>query len=67
MVQKRRHIIKAISYGIGATFITWACVYIATGDYLTGLAIAPADRLIKFLWFYSHERMWYKSKWGVKR
>lgn len=67
MVLKRRHLAKAFTWRISATLITAVVTYIVTGQLVLALAIGAADSLIKFVWYYVHERLWHRSKWGIKQ
>ncbi len=66
MVQKRRHLAKTITWRLSATLITAVTAWIVTGTFAVALAITSVDFVIKFGWYYAHERLWNRSKWGVK-
>lgn len=65
-MQRRRHFTKALTYRTSATGLTMLLAYIATGDIMVALMVAPADFVLKLLLFYLHERVWNRVKWGVK-
>jgi len=65
-VQKKRHLAKAFTWRIVAFIITIFLAYIFTGSIKTGLSIGLIDFIIKFFGYYLHERLWYKTKWGIK-
>lgn len=66
MVQKRRHLAKAITWRLSATAITALVTLIVTGHIALALTIGSVDFVIKFGWYYLHERLWYRCKWGTK-
>ena len=65
MIQKKRHIAKAISYRAVAILSTFVVSFGITGKVEYGLTIGGIDGLIKLFLYYGHERMWYKTKFGV--
>ncbi len=66
MVQKRRHFAKALTWRISASVITAIIAYLIVGSYTIALAILAIDSAIKIAWYYLHERLWYKTSWGIK-
>lgn len=65
MVQKKRHIVKAFTWRIVASITTFIISWLATGNIETGLSIGAFDFSLKLLLYYGHERVWYKSKYGI--
>lgn len=65
MVQKKRHIAKAFTWRIIASLTTFTIGWLATGDITTGLSIGAFDFILKLVLYYVHERIWYRSKFGV--
>lgn len=65
-MQRRRHFMKAVTYRSTATALTMLLAYLATGDFMVALMVAPADFVLKLLLFYLHERVWSRVKWGIK-
>ena len=65
MVQKKRHIAKAFTWRIIASITTFTIGWLATGDVKTGLSIGAFDFSLKLVLYYGHERIWYKSKFGL--
>ncbi len=65
MVTRKRHLAKALTWRFVATFITVITTYVVTGSLRDGLSVGLLDTVIKFAAYYSHERLWYRSKWGV--
>ncbi len=66
MVSKKRHILKAITWRLIASLTTFLIGWIATGDIRYGLSIGAFNFTIKLVLYYIHERIWYKSKYGIE-
>jgi len=68
MVQKKRHIAKAISWRVVGTLDTVALGWILSGDPMLGIKIGGVELFTKIFLYYLHERTWYKlSKFGVDK
>lgn len=66
-ISKIRHLLKAITWRLIATFITFILTWIITGQIELGFKVGVLDVIIKIILYYLHERAWYKSNFGVKR
>lgn len=67
IVEKKRHVAKAISYRIISTLIGFFAMYLATGNIKIGAAFGFAELVYKPLQYYIHERIWYRYiKYGLK-
>lgn len=66
MVLRRRHLAKAITYRIGGAVFTGVMAYCLTKDLHVSLMLAPIDSAVKTAFYYAHERLWHKFKWGVR-
>jgi uncharacterized membrane protein len=66
ITSKTRTILKTISWRIVGTLDTMALGWIITGSPLVGLKIGGLELITKFVLYYIHERIWLKSKYGVK-
>ena len=64
---KTRSILKAISWRIVGTLDTMALGWIITGSPLVGLKIGALELVTKFVLYYLHERIWLRSKYGIKK
>ena len=64
---RTRSILKAISWRIVGTLDTMALGWIITGNPLIGLKIGALELITKFYLYYLHERIWLKSKYGIKK
>ena len=66
-IDRRRHIFKSITWRIIASVTSFLLAWGITGNVETGVSIGIADVIIKFVLYYFHERVWYKSKFGIKK
>jgi uncharacterized membrane protein len=66
MVERRRHLAKALTYRVMGSAGTAAIAYIATGDMKIGASVGAIDSIAKIGIYYAHERVWYRIKWGVR-
>ena len=71
-IDKKRHIIKAISWNLLAMTTTYLVLTILPPFFgLQGISKEGAgfltilDRVIKLILYYGHERAWFASNWGV--
>jgi len=67
MVERKRHLAKAVTYRLFGSMGTAAIAYVATGDAKLGASIGGLDMLVKIGLYYIHERAWYRIRWGVRR
>jgi uncharacterized membrane protein len=65
-VTKKRHIAKTITWRLVGTIDTILLTWIITGNPLTGFKIGGVELISKMILYYAHERIWYKSKFGIK-
>jgi uncharacterized membrane protein len=66
MVDKKRHIAKAVSWRIVGTLDTVLVGWYVTGDPLIGASIGAIEIFTKVFLYYGHERIWYNfSSFGV--
>lgn len=66
-VERKRHIAKTITWRIIATLTTMTLAWIFTGDVSLAIKFGVVEVIIKMLFYYFHERAWYKySKFGIK-
>jgi uncharacterized membrane protein len=66
IVSHKRHIAKTITWRIVGTIDTVVLAWFITGNPLTGFKIGGIELVSKMLLYYIHERVWYKSKFGIK-
>lgn len=64
-VTKKRHLAKTITWRIVGTLDTCLLAWFITGNPITGLKISGIEFISKMFLYYAHERIWYKSKFGL--
>ena len=64
--QKRRSIVKTISWRFWATFTTIALVFLFVGEVKVALSIGVIEVILKMALYFIHERFWNKIKFGKK-
>ncbi len=62
---KVRHAIKTISWRIVGTMDTMMMGWIISGNPMTGLKIGGLELVTKMGLYYLHERVWYRSDYGL--
>lgn len=62
---KKRHIAKTFTWRLVGTMDTMIIAWIISGDPLTGLKIGFAEVITKMVLYYIHERIWYKTNYGL--
>jgi uncharacterized membrane protein len=67
MVERKRHLAKAVTYRLFGSIGTAAIAYAATGDARIGASIGALDSVAKVALYYLHERAWHRVRWGVRR
>ncbi|MAP02146.1 MAG: hypothetical protein CMD01_04935 [Flavobacteriales bacterium] len=65
-VSKKRHVAKTITWRILATLTTTIIAWIISGDPKTGFAVGGIEFFVKMPVYYFHERLWYRSNFGLK-
>jgi uncharacterized membrane protein len=65
VVEKKRHIAKTLTWRVVGTIDTMVIGYILTGDFKVGLSIGGIELFSKMILYYLHERVWYRSNFGV--
>ncbi|SOC80342.1 Uncharacterized membrane protein [Salinimicrobium sediminis] len=63
----KRHIAKAVTWRIVGTIDTILLSWFISGDAFIGLKIGFAEVITKMVFYYLHERMWFKVKLGLKK
>jgi uncharacterized membrane protein len=67
MVQKKRHLAKAITWRLVGTLDTILLGWLISGDFRVGASIGVLELFTKMILYYGHERLWYKSDFGVDK
>ena len=57
----KRHIAKSITWRFIGTIDTFFFGWIITGDFNEGLNLSGITTITKLIWYYLHERLWFKS------
>ncbi|WP_373059536.1 DUF2061 domain-containing protein [Zunongwangia sp. H14] len=60
-----RHLLKTFSWRFLGTMDTMLLAWLISGNALTGLKIGFTEVITKMLLYYFHERIWYKSNYGL--
>jgi uncharacterized membrane protein len=67
-VDRRRHLLKTITWRLIGTIDTILIGWLISGDPAIGLSIGGVEVISKMVLYYLHERMWYRfSNFGVRR
>ncbi len=61
---KRRSLLKTLSWRVTATLITFAASWILSGDLSLAFSIGGVEFIAKMFVYYQHERLWDKIKFG---
>ena len=57
----KRHFAKSLSWRLIGTVDTFVFVWLITGELNEGLSISGITTFTKLVWYYFHERLWFKS------
>ena len=63
----KRHIFKTFSWRIVGTLDTFVLAWIITGSPFTGLKIGVVEIITKMIFYYLHERVWYRIDFGLEK
>ncbi|MBN2053117.1 DUF2061 domain-containing protein [Candidatus Woesearchaeota archaeon] len=66
MANKKRSLVKAITFRIVATITTIILVLLITGNLALAGMVGGIDAASKFIVYYLHERVWNNIEWGKK-
>lgn len=64
---RKRHIGKTITWRTIGTIDTMLLAWWISGNPLTGIKIGFAEMLTKMIFYYAHERIWHKSRYGLTK
>ena len=64
---QHRHILKTFTWRFVGTTDTMVLAWIISGNPLIGLKVGAAELVTKMILYYLHERVWYRSKFGLNR
>ena len=65
IVKRKRHIAKTFTWRIVGTIDTMLLGWLISGNPLIGLKIGLLELITKMILYYFHERIWYRSKFGI--
>ena len=62
--QKKRTLIKTMTWRVTASLTTFLIAWILTGDLLIGVSIGSIEAIAKIFLYYYHERIWNNINWA---
>jgi len=62
---KKRHLAKTFTWRLTATLTTMVIAWLVSCDPLTGITVGGIEFFVKMPIYYFHERIWYKSNFGL--
>ncbi|MCK5441619.1 MAG: DUF2061 domain-containing protein [Maribacter sp.] len=63
----RRHVFKTFSWRAIGTLDTVVLAWIITGNPMTGFKIGVVEIITKIIFYYLHEKLWYKIDYGLEK
>lgn len=63
-VSKTRSLAKSLTWRVLAIIVTFASIYVLTGEIATATAGTLLTNSINFVLYYLHERVWNSVSWG---
>jgi sulfate adenylyltransferase subunit 1 len=63
--QKRRSVLKAVSWRVIGSVATVAAAFLLTQDTRLAAAIGATEVVTKLVLYYGHERLWTRIKFGL--
>jgi uncharacterized membrane protein len=64
---RKRHLGKTITWRFVGTMDTIILAWLISGNPLTGLKIGFSEVITKMVFYYIHERLWHRSKFGLEK
>jgi len=62
--QKKRTLVKTMTWRITASLTTFLIAWLLTGDLLIGVSIGSIEAIAKIFLYYYHERIWNNINWA---
>jgi uncharacterized membrane protein len=62
----KRHLYKTVTWRLVGTLDTMTIGYLVTGNAIIGLKIGFFEVATKLILYYLHEKIWYKSNFGIE-
>lgn len=66
-VSYKRHLVKTITWRLIGTLDTIVISWIISGNPVIGLKVGFVEVFTKMVLYFLHERIWYKTKFGIKK
>ena len=63
---RKRHLAKTVTWRIVGTLDTMTLAWIISGNPLAALQIGLAEIITKMVFYYLHERAWYRVDYGLR-
>ena len=63
----KRSLLKTTTWRITASLDTFVIARVITGDWKIGWSITGIEVITKMFFYYFHERIWNRIKWGKKK
>jgi uncharacterized membrane protein len=67
LVSHKRHVMKTITWRLVGTIDTILIGWVISGNPLIGFKIGSVEIITKMILYYLHERVWYRTNFGVKK
>ena len=64
---RKRHILKTLTWRIVGTIDTIVLGWLISGDLSVGATIGAFELATKMILYYMHERVWYRVNFGIKK
>lgn len=58
---EKRHLAKALTWRFVGTLDSFLLTWVITDDFQAGINISSVTTITKFIWYYLHEQIWFKS------
>ena len=65
LVNRKRHLAKTITWRLVGTMDTMVLGWLISGNPMIGVKVGLAELVTKMVLYYLHERIWYKTKFGI--
>jgi uncharacterized membrane protein len=62
--QKKRTLLKTMTWRVTASLTTFIIAWILTGDLFVGASIGSIEAIVKIFLYYYHERIWNNINWA---
>ena len=66
MAERRRHLIKALTYRVASSGLAFGAAWLISGSLRLSVGVLTFDGVGKIVLYYFHERVWDRIGWGVR-